>query len=232
MVRLFASTNRHCLRAGRFSYAIKLPFVRPHLSSLVSTVSAPFLELNISTFFRDMFTLPTTGTAIEEPINLEETADVLGRLLNGIFSSQFDPSILPAKGLGQLHALAKAHDKFGIETHQFEAKAAFNSALKDDPWAGLAHASHINDLELGRNAIQLMRLDKTYDSDIWELLSDVKPTWQIALARLVLPKMKNESCDYYDGDEEDRLTDVEWYGMSSTKFRISMKEVAKRFNPK
>ena len=68
MLRRFASTNRHCLRTGRSSYAFKLPFVRSHLSSLVPNVSVPFLKLNISTFFRDMFTLPTTGTAIDEHI--------------------------------------------------------------------------------------------------------------------------------------------------------------------
>jgi hypothetical protein len=191
--------------------------------------------LNISTFFRDMFSLPDAGTgasSANDSVSLEETANVIERMLHAIYSSRCDDLVPVTRDVGLLNAIVEAHDKFDIETHRFEAKAALDSALRQNPWEGFGYASHNNDLRLGRIAIQLMRLEETDDSDIWDLLSDVKPTWQIALGRLILPRMKNESFSFYEGDEEEQLSGIEWYRMCSTGFRLNMREVAKRFNPK
>jgi hypothetical protein len=193
--------------------------------------------LNISTFFRDMFSLPNGGTwlsSVNDSVNLEETADVIERILYPIYSSHYYPLVLEKEEerLGQLHAIVKAHDKFDIETNRFQAETAFKWALAEDPWAGLAYASHDNDLEVGRFAIQYLQLDDLNHNDIWEVLSDVKPSWQIALAKLILPKVKTEILNHYDDDEEDPGSGVEWFGTSSTKSRVNMRELAKDFNPK
>jgi hypothetical protein len=180
-----------------------------------------------------MFSLPNASTgasSLKDSVKLEETADVIERMLNGMYSRQYDPPSSPT--LRQLHAAVKAHDKFDIEFNRSEAKMALESALREDPWEGFGYASRNNDVELGKIAIQLMRLEETDDSDIWDLLSDVKPTWQIALGRLVLPKMQNKAFSYYEGNEEEQLSGIEWYKMCSTDVMVNMREVAKIFNPK
>jgi non-ribosomal peptide synthetase component F len=191
--------------------------------------------LNISTFFSDMFSLPNAGigaSSVNASINLEETADVIERMLYAIHSSQYAPLVLEASSLRQLHAAVKVHDKFDIETNRFQAETAFKWALAEDPWAGLAYASHDNDLEVGRFAIQYLQLHDLNHNDIWEVLSDVKPSWQIALAKLILPKVKIEILNRYDDDEEDPGSGIEWFGASSTQSRVNMRELAKNFNPK
>jgi len=185
-----------------------------------------------------MFLLFNGGTgrsSVNDSVDLEETADVIERMLYPIYSNQYDPLVLEKEeeSLGQLHAIVKAHDKFKIETNRSQAKSARKSALMQNPWAALAYASHTNDLDLGRLAIQLLPLSSINDSDIWELLSHVKPTWQIALGKLILPKIINGSFSYYnDNSEDDDVSGIEWYRMSSTGFSVSLQEVAKNFNPK
>jgi hypothetical protein len=187
-----------------------------------------------------MFSMPYTNTeaaSVNEVINLEETADVIERILHGLYSSRYDPSVLSSPCLRQLHAAVKAHDKFDIQTNQFKATMSFESALKRDPWAGLAFASHINDLALGRDAIKLIRLHKIYEggAGIWEMMSDIKPNWQIAFARLILPKIHSEFPEYYHVDFADAMTDKESSERNvtfSTKCKINMARVAASFDPK
>jgi hypothetical protein len=70
--------------------------------------------------------------------------------------------------------------------------------LKQDPFAGLAYASRQNDLDLSRQAIQLIRFDTDMEHyfDLWKKMVDVKPSWQLALARLLLPVYAYENLPY------------------------------------
>jgi hypothetical protein len=159
-----------------------------------------------------MFSLPDNDTEAvfsNEEINLEETADVMERILHGLISTQYDPNFLSSPTLRQLHAAVKAHDKYDIEINRLKATLAFKSALKNDPWAGLAYASHINDLTLGRHAIELLQFDKIEKdgTGFWGMMADVKPSWQIALARLILPEIAFAFPELCHADFLDAMTD-------------------------
>lgn len=238
MARRSAWTSRYFPPTGRLPHEVKLLYVRLQLPLLLSLCTHGDTKLNVSTFFRDMFSLPNGGTgpsSVNDTVNLEGTADVIARMLYPIYSKQYDHLVLEEEeeSLGQLHAIVKAHDKFNIETNRSQAQSARKWALMQNPWAALAYASHSNDLELGRLVIQLLPLSNINDSDIWELLSDVKPTWQIALGRLILPKIMNEYFSYYnDNPEDDDVSGIEWYRMPSTGFSFSLQEVAKKFSPR
>ena len=181
-----------------------------------------------------MFSLPSTGVgaiSIDEPINLDEPADVIERMLHGLYSSHYDPAVLPLPSLRQLHLAAKAHDKFDIGINQSKANMALYLALKGDPWTGFAYASHINDLELGRRAIQLMRFnegEEDPDFDLWESLADVKPAWQLAFAKVLSPNYRVYCEDPigYLGSEGDRTY------IFQSDWQMSLKDMADKFNPK
>lgn len=187
-----------------------------------------------------MFALSDTNATIpsaNEPVTLEIPANVLERILHRFSSTRYDPGILPAPTLEQLHAAAVFHDKFDIHIDKYDPNEAFHSALKKDPFAALAYASQINDLDLGRRAIQLIQVDGPLLTiyGIWNLISNVKPTWQLAFARLILPRVSLAHCGYdlSDSDGEaydDRCSDA--VIAFSPETIISMKEVADAFDPK
>jgi hypothetical protein len=72
--------------------------------------------------------------------------------------------------------------------------------LKQDPFAGLAYASRQNDLDLGRQGIRLIRFDTDLEHhfDLWKKMTDVKHSWQLALASLLLRvyAYQNPPCEY------------------------------------
>lgn len=86
--------------------------------------------------------------------------------------------------MDQLYNLSKFCDKFDFDRGRAHATAALRSMLRKDPFAGLAYASRTNNLALGKQAIELLELAAflTGQFDLWEVMSEVKPSWQIALA--------------------------------------------------
>jgi hypothetical protein len=183
-----------------------------------------------------MFSLPSTGlesSPTNEPIKLDEAAGVVARLLCGIYSKHYAPPVLSIVVLDFLHDTVRAHDKFDIQTDQSETKMALQAALTAQPWTGLAYASHINDLALGKRAIELIRLDEVnnYGSSIWELLSRMKPTWQIALARLILPSIETDDHGFSQGYDQNGMEGHAWQGYISNGFEVNMKDVADDFHP-
>jgi len=124
-----------------------------------------------------------------EPFIVEETAEVLGRMLHGLYAARHAPTILSSPTLDEIYANVKIHRKYKIDVTLYDANAKLHTALAQDPFAGLAYASQKNDLELGRQAIRLIQFktDSSNYCDLWEMMRNVKPTWQLALAKLLLP---------------------------------------------
>lgn len=179
-----------------------------------------------------MFSLPTTGTTVtssSNPITIQQPAAVLERMLHGFYSSEYNPDILPKPTLDQLYATVKMHDMFGIDINRVEADKALHLALKQDPFRGLAYASHINDIELGRSAIQLMRFSTTWFS-LWKKMSDIKPAWQLALIKLLSPLHSIVYVDpsTYTSDEDESSREIIW----RSKSKATLKDIAAKFDPK
>ena len=218
--------------------------MRLHITHLSRLSLCPYRDtkLNISTFFRDMFSLPNADAGASSvndsvnSVNVEETAYVIERILNGMSPRQYDLPSPPT--LEQLHGAVRAHDKFDITINRSHATAALRYALSEDPWTGLAYASHINDLALGRMAIELMG-PGDIDGDgccIWESLSDlnVKPTWQIAFLKLILLDVRSDYSDKDNRDQEHgkRVEYAKKPIVFSSRNVLSMADIAAQFDPK
>jgi hypothetical protein len=119
-------------------------------------------------------------------------------MLHGLYAARHTPSILPKPTLETLYANVKLHRKYNIEITRGKADDELLKMLKQDPFAGLAYASRQNDLDLSRQAIQLIRFDTDMEHhfDLWKKMVDVKPSWQLALARLLLPVYAYENSPY------------------------------------
>ena len=147
--------------------------------------------LTISSEFERIITLlaPESVSADgTESLVLEETAEELSRMLHGLYAARHAPSILPQPTLEMLYANVKLHKKYKIEITRAEAYDELHQMLKQDPFAGLAYASRQNDLDLGRQAIRLIQFDTDMEHhfDLWKKMADVKHSWQLALASLLL----------------------------------------------
>jgi hypothetical protein len=123
-----------------------------------------------------------------ESLVLEETAEELSRMVHGLYAARHTPSILPKPTLEMLYANVKLHKKYNIEITRGKADDKLHKMLKHYPFAGLAYASRQNDLDLGRQAIRPIRFDTDMEHhfDLWKKMVDVKPSWQLGLARLLL----------------------------------------------
>jgi hypothetical protein len=196
-------------------------------------------RLTISTEFEGMLTILGSESSFTneiETVVLPENADVVRRIIHGLYATRHQPDTLPDPSLDLLHADVKFHQKYNIEVTRPEAESALTAALGKDPFAGLAYASRHDDLALGRQAIELLRFDQN-GFDIWVAMADNKPSWQLALASLLLP---NPSF-HHVLQEPDYLTA---YPALPTRFprqaratddcksNINLKEVAKQFSPK
>jgi hypothetical protein len=147
--------------------------------------------LNISFEFERIITLlapESVSVDGTEPLVLEETAEELSRMLHGLYAARHTPSILPNPTLETLYANVKLHKKYNIEITRGEADDELHRMLKQDPFAGIAYASRQNDLDLGRQAIRLIQFDTDMERhfDLWKKMVNVKPSWQLALASLLL----------------------------------------------
>jgi hypothetical protein len=87
------------------------------------------------------------------------------------------------------YLVLRSHDKFQVPDARRAAERRLQSNLEQDPFAGFAFASRHDDLHLGRMAIKLIDLQVGVGGrlDFWKRISDAKPSWQLALAQLVMP---------------------------------------------
>ena len=109
-------------------------------------------------------------------------------MLHGPYAARHTPSILPEPTLETIYANVKLHKKYNIEITRGKADDELHQMLKHDPFAGLAYASRQNDLDLGRQTIRLIQFDTDMEHhfDLWKKMADIKPSWQLALASLLL----------------------------------------------
>ena len=147
--------------------------------------------LKLSSVFKDMFSLPTNTLSDNqmEPISVDATADAIALMLIDLeqHESEVKREKLPGD-LDVLHAAADLQAKFEMSSSSI-SMARFNAELERDPFAGFAFASRRKDLFLGRRMIRNMSFkpDSAGQVDFWKRISNAKPTWQLALARLMMP---------------------------------------------
>ena len=197
--------------------------------------------LTISSFFMDMFTLPTSvqpAASQDVPIVLEESTDDVERMLRRLYVARYSLHNCSPPTLASLHSAVKLHDKYDIELGRIESYEALHQALVGDPWGALAYASQVNDVELGRQAILRLRSDRdeTDSDDIWYTMSKakIKPSWQVAFATLVTGTHYSgylaSGADVADikmcKDEHSTRFITFHYGCG-----ISLEEIAERFDP-
>jgi len=185
--------------------------------------------LTVSSEFERIITLvaPESVSADgTEPLVREETAEELSRMLHGLYSARHTASILPQPTLEMLYANVKLHKKYNIEITRGKADDELHKILKQDPFAGLAYASRQNDMILGQQAIRLIRFDTDMEHhfDLWKKMADVKHSWQLALASLLLRVYAYDNPPYEYSLR--RATTLE------VKCDIDLDQVALAFNPK
>jgi len=185
--------------------------------------------LTISSEFERIITLlaPESVSADgTESLVLEETAEELSRMLHGLYAARHASSMLPQPTLEMLYANVKLHKKYNIEITRGKADDELQKMLKQDPLAGLANASRQNDIILGRQAVRLIRFDTDMEHhfDLWKKMADVKHSWQLALASLLLRIYAYENSPY------------EYYLRRTTTLEVNcdidLDQVALAFNPK
>ena len=188
--------------------------------------------LTSSGFFRDIFSLPDTHgvSSPNQPIDLDEPADVIERVLHGLYASRLNNRSDPS--LEVLQAAVRSHDKFNIDTGLKMAEEALHRGITKDPFAAFTYASQQGDLDLGRQAIRLIRLDSGENRIIklWSMMSDAKPSWQLALADLVDPTPSRNyfvavHCDFVNKNGSSSQVSIE------TRCEIDMNRVAAKFEP-
>jgi hypothetical protein len=183
-----------------------------------------------------MFSLPDTDVIpfLNQQIDLDEPAEVIERALNGLYSAHMNDIALRTQtpGLEVLHATVKFHDKFNMDMGRETAERALHLGIKRDPFAALAYASRQDDVDLGRQAIKLIRFgsEEYGDVSLWARMSDIKPSWQLAFAKLTIPTF---SYQYHKGpvlerDDEWSSIDVE---LETYQHVFNMEDVAKLFDP-
>jgi len=144
-----------------------------------------------SDVFKDMFSLPASNlnTDQAQPIFIDESAEVLALMLSDLQAHEGRIGLSSGKdhGLAINHSVLKALDKYQVTDSRQEAERRLKWDLEIDPFAGFAHASWNADLDLGRQAIAHMDLLLGCEIDFWDMISDAKPSWQLALAQLAMP---------------------------------------------
>jgi len=195
---------------------------------------AMMCQLTISEVFQDMFSLPVANQVDQtEPIFIDEKAEILAIMLSDLrdyYSVQDRISGHEDHDLATNYFVARTHDKFQITDVRQVAKHRLNDSLRRDPFAGLAFASRQDDVKLGRKAIKLMSFSKWLKGPrvgsigFWEKISDVKPSWRLALAELLMPVITVS--------REKRGSDTVARSHLEAPVYTNMKAIAKNFEPK
>jgi hypothetical protein len=150
--------------------------------------------LMCSGFFRDMFTLPTTAdndpTALQVPIDIDETAHDLNKFFSHVVADRSSPKPhLDLISCLKLAELARKYDAPEISQACATRLAYFAQA---EPYKLFAVASHIDDIPLAKTAIAAMTFQKG-GSDIFLLIAGAKPTWQLDRLWLYIWTMSHSS---------------------------------------
>ena len=182
-----------------------------------------------------MFSLPDAQTvsSSNQQIDLDEPAEVIERVLHRLNIATINDVAFPTPSLVISYNEVKFHDKFNINTGRKSAEEALRIGIKEDPFAALAYASRQNDVALGRRAIKLIRFGSKQSGEVslWAKMSDVKPSWQLAFAKLTLPGFSYR----YDGstvhERDDAWSSVD-ISLKTGGHKFNMEAVAAQFNPK
>lgn len=186
------------------------------------------IELTISEFFRDMFDLPASDLNIDpfQPIFIDEKSEVLAIMISDLreLSCQSETSSAASHGIATDYSVMLAHDKFQATEGLIAAQRRLECSLSVNPFAGFAIASRSHDLRLGRRAIRHINLQVINGGqlDFWHEIADAKPSWQLALAQLVMPLMS-------------RYPDSQFAGRKSftmARVKNDSDDIASAFNPK
>jgi len=179
-----------------------------------------------------MFSLPDTNvvTFPNQQLDLDEPAEVIERALHGLYSAHMNdiPLWMQTPSLEVLHATVNFHDKFDMDMGRETAEAALHIGIKRDPIAAFAYASRHKDVAFARQAIRLIRFGSEQSGfvDLWSMMADAKASWQLALAKVVIPLFKFDySCNDYRYDGSSSHVYLE------TRYEIDMDEVAATFDP-
>lgn len=172
-----------------------------------------------------MFSVPTDPLSTDqfEPIFIDEKADVLALLLHNSQRNRCWDDLVPLKAdVTILHAAVMATDKFDVDDPQDELDDALDYALDQTPFRIFATASRQNNLHLGKMAIKNMTHSRhrVGKFDFWQEVSEATPSWQVALARLLLPKPTLWKTDNGEDNDVTALS------------QIDMDQVAENFSPK
>jgi len=230
-----ASRNNFFRHTGNSLPILPFPFLSSHLSFLRHPLWRPATLLTFSTFFKDMFSLPAPNTvsSVNQQIELDEPAEIIGRVLHRLNIATLNDVAFTAPSLGMSYNEVKFHDKFNINTGRKSAEEVLRARIKKDPFATLAYASRKNDVALGRQAIKLIRFGPKISGEVslWAKMSDVKPSWQLAFAKLTLPEFSYR----YDGSsihERDDAWSCVGISLETRGHMFDMEAVAAQFNPK
>jgi hypothetical protein len=185
-----------------------------------------------------MFSLPAEASVVpftNQPIELDEPAEVIERVLRSLYTARMYESVSASPSLKVLYAAVKFHDKFNIDTGRKSAEEALHLESTKDPFAAFAYASQQGDLALARKAIKLIRFgsEQRGNANLWAMMSDAKPTWQLALAKIVTP-IFTYNHDHNYRDYRRYATDGNCSSSHvslETRCEINMDQVAAKFEP-
>jgi hypothetical protein len=126
------------------------------------------------------------------------------------------------------YSVLRSHDKFQVPDARRAAECRLESNLEQDPFAGFAFASQHDDLQLGRKAIKLIDLQVGVGGrlDFWKQISEAKPSWQLALAQLVMPFISR----YHDKPPPPGVKSVAISYHAAVK--TDLRDIAAAFNPR
>jgi hypothetical protein len=185
-----------------------------------------------------MFWLPEADAAHKswstQPIFVDEPAEVIANALSQLYVHRHRYPTYDHDDIENLHAAVKFNDKYGISATRRNIISDLHIALRNDPFAGLAYASRQNDLEFGREAVGHIRLGtgQKGEADLWALMADIKPSWQVALAKLMIPRIMyhyehpgspGSNFGWSDQNLDLDIPDADL---------INMKQIANQFDPK
>jgi hypothetical protein len=154
--------------------------------------------LMLSSIFNDMFSLPTNTLSIDEsqPIFIDVKAEILALMVTDLYQHQCKiKQSQPRQLISTLHSAVELYEKLELRDALDLAKARLDDALKENPIDGFIYASQHNDLDLGRRAIKYWKFlpDIAGNYDFWEKICGAKPSWQLALARSLMPTSLRDS---------------------------------------
>jgi hypothetical protein len=171
--------------------------------------------------FRDAFSIPTSGDdqgTRDNPVDIDETADDLTVFFDSLGVAPCRPAPKIPEDLEGLATLLRIARKYDAATVLARIEGRLQTLITTQPYKALAFASTQGDIELGRRAIRVSRFKNLSvgGGDIWQLIAGLTPAWQIAFARLVMPKLSRES-----------------HGLGGIKVtcNVDMGDVARRFVP-